>query len=87
MKEPKKKTRPRYSTISIASMDRSMPQHTAYLFLRCIPESTKRAFKIACASMIPPITQRDAVMQFMRDFAKKHQDNERHIRNKLKPQR
>lgn len=70
--EPKKKTRPRYSRIAIAPADPNTPQHEAYVFLRCVPASTKRAFKIACAAAIPPVTMRDAILQFMRDFAKKH---------------
>lgn len=65
------KTRPRVSKIAIAPADPKAPQHSAYIFLRCVPASTKRVFKIACAAAVPPVTMRDAIIQFMRDFAKK----------------
>jgi hypothetical protein len=65
------KTRPRYSKLAIAPKDPNVPQHHKHLFLRCIPATTKQAFKTACAKANPPVTQRDAIIQFMRDFAKK----------------
>jgi hypothetical protein len=72
MEPKKKKTRPRYSKIAIAPADRNTPQHSAYVFIRCVPNSTKQAFKTACAAADPQVTMRDAIIQLMRDFAQKH---------------
>ena len=54
------------SEISRVPADRTQPHHTATLFLQGVPETTKAAFKAACAKK--GITMRDAMIKLMRGY-------------------
>jgi len=64
-----RKSRPRVSSIAPVPADKSERKHKGYLFVKGIPETTKQAFKVACAASNPPATQRDVVLVLMRRFA------------------
>lgn len=54
------------SIISPTPVDKLKPQHKQVLFLQGIPESTKCAFKAACAQRGK--CMRDVFIEFMREF-------------------
>lgn len=64
--ENRKKTRPRVSETAPAGPP-GEPHFGGNIFLRDVPKTTHRAFKIACANKV--ITMRDAQIILMRRFA------------------
>lgn len=63
------------STISRTPADRTRPHHRGALFMEGIPESTKSAFKAACATK--GVTMRDAIITLMRDFVRRVSEGKR----------
>jgi len=59
------------SKISIASKDKSLQTHRGVLFVDCVPKSTKRNFKAACAAKGKTgESMRDAVIRLLRFYVK-----------------
>jgi hypothetical protein len=56
----------RRSKISQTPLNPAKPRHSGVLFLQGVPQSTKTAFKAACAKR--EVTMRDAMITFMREF-------------------
>ena len=55
------------SKISIARKDKTRQTHRDVLFIDCIPRSTKRKFKVACADKgTTGESMRDAVIRLLR---------------------
>ncbi len=57
------------SLISPVPADKTKPHHQVVLLIEGVPESTKCAFKAACAQRGK--CMRDVVLEFMRDFVAK----------------
>lgn len=56
------------SKISQTHHDRTKPAHMGTMLIQGLPVSTKTQFKVACAKN--EITMRDALITFMREYAK-----------------
>ena len=66
---PRRKLGQIKSKISIARKDKSLQTHRDVLFVDCVPRSTKRKFKIACAAKGKTgESMRDAVIRLLRFY-------------------
>lgn len=82
MKESRTKTRPRVSQVPAGPP--GDPHFGGNIFLRDVPQTTHRAFKIACADKV--VTMRDAHIILIRRFAMAVARGENTIRiDRMKP--
>ncbi len=63
----------RKSKISVMPADRSLPHHKGNMLIQGLPQTTKAAFKAACAKR--GVSMRDVFIEFMRTYAQREEEH------------